>query len=111
MGIEDACVEIIGAQESKGRLIYDLTESYSEVWMCGVIQMRNPLNSCERLWVSLVDLPMSTNKEGKTFCLLSPFVSKETDEFVHSLKCTVKLCADNFDINLIHCQPYAMIMG
>ena len=30
---------------------------------------------------------------------------------MHNLKCSVKLCGDNFNIKLGHCNPYAMING
>ena len=109
--IEDALVGSIGAQESKCRLIYELTESYSEVWLDGVLSMRDPLNSCQRIWASIIDLPMYKNEEGEEKPLLPPFTSKETEIELHKLKCNVKVCTDCFDIKLDHCSPYAMIMG
>lgn len=109
--IEDTLVGFIGAQESKCRLVYELTESYSEVWLDGIVHMRNPLNSCERIWASLVDLPTSVNEEGGTYYLLPPFVSKETEVTLHYLKCTVKMCTDSFGMKLDHCDPYVIIMG
>lgn len=110
--IEDALVGLLGSQESKCKLLYDLTESYSEVYSVGgVIQLRNPLNSCERVWASIVDLPVFINKDGEQKYLLPPFISKESENELHMLKCTVKICTDSFDIKLQHCHPYAMIMG
>ena len=108
---EDALVCHLGTQESKCKLLYDLTESYSQVWLDGVIQMRNPLDSSERVWPSLIVLPVFVNKEGDQKYLLQPFNSKYTDIELHKLKCTVKMCMDNFDIKLHHCDPYAMIFG
>ena len=109
--IEDALVGLIGAQESKGKLLYDLTESYSEAWLGGVIQMRNPLNSCERVWATIVDLPTYVDKEGNQKYLLPPFISKAMEIHMHGLKCEVKICTENFGVELSHCDPYATIMG
>ena len=109
--IEDALVGSIGAQASKCRLIYEVTESYSEVWLDGVLSMRDPLDSCQRIWASILDLPMYTNDVDGEKYFLHPFTSAETRIELHKLKCDVKVCADNFDIKLDHCEPYAMIMG
>jgi hypothetical protein len=98
-------VSLIGAQ-AKCKLLYDLAESYSETCLHGVLQLRNPLNSSERVWASIVDVPNGEHKY-----LLPPFLSKETELEMHNLKCSVKFCGDNFNIKLGHCNPYAMISG
>ena len=106
---ENALVEIIGAQESTFRIICEMTESYSKVWLDGVIQIRNPLNSCECTWASLVDLPMSVNNEGSACYLIQPFTSNETEVALCYLKCTVKICDNSLGMRLIHCGPYTIM--
>jgi len=109
--VEDSLVSLIGTEEVKCKLLYDLTESYSEVCVDGIIQMRNPLNSCELIWACVMDVPVVINKDNEQQYVYSPFMSSQTDYAMHKLKCSVKICRDNFDIKLHHCRPYAMIMG
>ena len=110
--LEDALFEYLGAEESKCRLLYDMTASYSEVSQDGIIQMRNPLNSNERIWSHLINIPFTVSAEdGCRKYYLPPFISKVTDDKVHNLKCTIKICMDNFNVELCRCDPYAMIIG
>ncbi|KAL7548683.1 hypothetical protein ACHAWF_011957 [Thalassiosira exigua] len=110
--LEDTLVGLVGAQESKCKLIYDLTKSYSPVSPEGIVQMRNPLDSFRMICVSLMKVPVShINEEGDEKYIFRPFLSAQNEDQFHKLKCTVKLCADNFGIELRHCAPYAIVLG
>jgi len=103
--IEDAFLRFLGAEESRCMLLYDLTKSRIPHSVDGIIQMRNPLNSMERVWANVVDLS-PYNKE--CYALL---VTKEVNEEMHRLRCTLKVCRESFGIKLLRCHPYVMITG
>ena len=72
--IENAVLGLLGVEESKAKLLYDLTESYSEISPNGLIQMRNPMQSFERVWAGIIDIPSFINEEGRTKYSFAPFV-------------------------------------
>jgi len=103
--IENALLKFLGADESRCKLLYDLALSYTQHPVDGIIHMRNPLCSTERVWANIIDLsPYS--KEWHT-----SLVKKEVNEEMHELRCTLKVCRENFGVKLVRCRPYVMIMG
>ena len=36
---------------------------------------------------------------------------KDTDEEMHRLKCTLKVCHDSFGVRLERCKPYVIVFG
>ena len=110
--IENDLLDLLGAEESKPRLLYDLTESYSEVSHDGLIMMRNFMQSFERVWAGIVEIPIShVDENGNTKYSTCPFLCKETDDEMHKVGCTLKVCGDNFGIRLHRCKPYVIITG
>ena len=105
--VEDTLVGALGVQESKCRLIYDLTESYSQVGPNGVLLIRDPFISNRHTWASIVDMPVYINQEGGQRYLLKPFI--ESEIMLHKLKCSAKVCGQSFGIPLRHCDPYVMV--
>ena len=101
----------MGSDEARGRLLYDIALSYSDdVRPDGIVFQRNPLNSFERVWMCLVDLPCEVN-EGELKYLVTPFLDSDTFDQMHQANCNMKLCSDNFGVKLIRCRPYALIFG
>eukprot|EP00804_Cyclotella_cryptica_P008398 CCRYP_003925-RC/>CCRYP_003925-RC protein AED:0.03 eAED:0.03 QI:96/1/1/1/0.66/0.5/4/138/634 len=110
--IENDLLDLLGAEESKPRLLYDLTESYSEVSYNGLIMMRNFMQSFERVWACIVEMPIvHVDENGKTKYSACPFLCKDTDDEMHKLRCTLKVCGDNFGVHLHRCKPYVIIIG
>lgn len=110
--IENALLGLLGAEESKSRLLYDPTESYSEVTSHGVIQMRNPIQSFDSVWAGIIEIPVSpVDRDGNTKYVYVPFTCKDIDDEMHRFKCTLKVCTDSFGIALSRCKPYAIVIG
>jgi len=103
--IENALLKVLGVDESRCKLLYDLTLSYTQHPVDGIIHMRNPLSSAERVWANIIDLSPYSK-----LCHTS-LVKKEVNEEMHKLWCTLKICRENFGVKLFRCRPYVMIMG
>jgi hypothetical protein len=73
--------------------------------------MRNPMQSSERVWACIVEMPVSVDDEGHTKYVYASFASKDVNDELHKLKCILKVCNDNFGIRLARCKPYAVITG
>lgn len=73
--------------------------------------MRNPMQSFERVWAGIIDIPSFIDEEGSTKYSFAPFVCKDTDEEMHRLKCTLKVCHDSFGVCLERCKPYVIVFG
>lgn len=108
--VENTLVGLVGQEESRGRLLYDMALSYGDVRPDGVVFQRNPLNSMERVWMCLIDLPCYMH-EGEMKYLASPFADGETFEQMHKANCALKLCKESFGVKLVRCPPYAFIFG
>jgi len=109
--VEDELLNFLGGEESKCRLLHELTASYSNEIPGGIIQIRNPLNSNEQVWASIVEIPFILAEDGIRRWLMAPFSSKEMDDELHKLKCVAKVCTDNFSFELRRCDPYVVVMG
>jgi hypothetical protein len=109
--VENVLVRLLGSDESRGRLLYDLALSYSDdVRPEGVVFQRNPLNSLQRVWMCVVDLPCEVH-EGELKYLVTPFLDGDTFDQMHQANCIMKICTENFGVKLIRCRPYALILG
>lgn len=109
--VEDELLDFLDGEESKCRLLYELTASYSNEIPGGIIQIRNPLNSSEQVWASIVEIPFTLVEDGMRRYLMAPLASKEMDDELHKLKCVVQVCTDNFSFKLRRCDPYAIVMS
>ena len=109
--VENALVRLLGSDEARGRLLYDIALSYSDdVRPDGVVFQRNPLNSFERVWMCLVDLPCEVH-EGELKYIVTHLLDGDTFDQMHQSNCTMKLCREYFGVKLIRCRPYALIFG
>ncbi len=109
--VEDELLDFLGGEISKCRLLYEITASYSNEIPGSIIQIRNPLNSNEKVWASIFDIPFTLVEDGNRRYFMAPLTSKEMDDELHKLKCVAKVCTDNFSFKLLRCDPYAIIMG
>ena len=103
--VENILVKVLGAEESKGRLLYDIARSFQNNKKDeAVLETRNPLNSSNRVWMALVELP-------EKMILNSSFNDSSFQGLIHDTRCTVLLGKHNFGTKLVRCQPYVLILG
>ena len=108
--VENCLVGTIGAEEARGRLLYDMALSCDGARPDGALLQRNPLNSFEKVWMWLVDLPAEVH-DGELKFSFAPFAKGAFVESLHGTSCTVKICRESFGVKLSFCRPYVMIFG
>ena len=111
--VENVLVKVLGAEESKGRLLYDIARSFQNTKKDeAILETRNPLNSSNRVWMALVELPKKMILNSSAGAIdTSPFVDSSFQGTIHNTRCTVLLGKHNFGTELVHCQPYVLILG
>ncbi len=108
--IENVLIELIGADQSRGRLLDDMALSCdTSKRPDGAVLQRSPLNSGERVWMYVIEFPFEFIKGEKKQLVLPSIDGKLHDE-MHHAKCNLILCKENFGFKL-SCDPYAMVLG
>ena len=107
--IENSLVSVLCVEES-GRFLYDVARSFKSTKKHhdGAVYQRNPLNSCECIWMSVVEIPSSL-VEGMPS--MRSFNNAEFQENMHRAKCTLIICRSNLNASLLRCWPYVLVMG
>ena len=103
--VENTLVSVLGVEESRGRFLYDMARSFNNMKYHGAVYQRNPLNSCERIWMTVVEIPSAFLQGNPS---MSPFSSADFQENMHRAKCTLIICRGN---DLLRCQPYVLVLG
>jgi len=110
--VENCLVKMIGREECRGRLLYDIARSYGNIKYNGsAVSQRNPLNSSERIWMAVLDLPTKVIRDGRVKEVMRPFILNCFQDRIHQARCTLIVCQDNFGAKLLRCRPYILVLG
>ena len=108
--VKISMLKLLGAEESQERFLYDMAVLYGDISPNGTMQQRDPLNSHDCIWMCVLEIP-SEVVGGQENLFMSPFVDGETCNKMYEVKCTLKICQDNFSTKLFRCQTYVLILG
>lgn len=98
--VEDTLIkDVIASEPSRGRFLYDMALEYGEVKPDGILQQRNPLNSSERVWMNVIDIPS----------VISSLIDGKMNDNIHKAKSCLVVCKENFGNTLHRCQPYVLV--
>ena len=81
--------------------------SFNSIKYYGAVYQRNPLNSCEHIWMTVVEIP-SVLLQGNP--LVRPFSKADFQADMHHDKCTLIICRSN-NASLLRCRPYVLVLG
>ena len=81
--------------------------SFNNIKYYGAVYQRNPLNSCEHIWMTVVEIPSPLLQGNPLVC---PFIRVDFQTDMHHDKCTLIICRSN-NASLLCCRPYVLVLG